>query len=117
MESTQPEINNPVESTETAQNVTNASKTIKIESVPKTSLKSSQEKNFRKQIIDNIPAIADIIDKIWPKKSSIMFSKQKNYTNVYFINDEPCFVQTKDNNDALVPHLKLLHKCKKLINF
>ena len=87
-------------------------KSIRIESVPKTSLKSSQEKNFRKQVIDNIPAIAEIIDDIWPKKATVLIAKQKNYTNVYFVNDEPLFLQVKDKDEALVPHIKLLHKCK-----
>jgi predicted ribosome-associated RNA-binding protein Tma20 len=87
-------------------------KSIKIEAVTRTSLKSSQEKNFRKQILDNMPAMNVIIDKIWPKKSTISFAKLKNYTNVYFVNDEPCFLQVKDKDEALVPHIRLLHKCK-----
>jgi PUA domain protein len=84
-------------------------KPIKIESASKTSLKSSQEKNFRKHVTDSIPAVNEILEKIWPKKATLLFSKQKNYTNVYFINDEPCFLQIKD--EAVVPHLRLLHKC------
>jgi hypothetical protein len=84
-------------------------KPIKIEPASKTSLKSSQEKNFRKHVTDSIPAVQEILEKIWPKKATLLFSKQKNYTNVYFINDEPCFLQIKD--EAVVPHLKLLHKC------
>lgn len=85
-------------------------KPLKIETLNKTSLKSSQEKNLRKQIIDNMPAIADLLDKIWPKKASILVGKQKPYTTIYFVNDEPCFVEVKD--EKIAPHLKLLHKCK-----
>ena len=32
------------------------------------------------------------------------------YTTIYYINDEPSFVQVKDGPFA--PHLRLLHKCK-----
>lgn len=92
------------------QNPVTVYKPIKIESVSKTSLKSSQEKSFRKLVHDSIPNIAAIIDSIWPKKATLLFSRQKNYTNVYFVNDEPCFLQIKD--EAVVPHIKLLHKCK-----
>jgi predicted ribosome-associated RNA-binding protein Tma20 len=102
----------PVENKENVAQTAPTHKSIKIEAVTRTSLKSSQEKNFRKQILDNMPAMADIIDKIWPKKSTISFAKLKNYTNVYFVNDEPCFLQVKDKDEALVPHIRLLHKCK-----
>jgi predicted ribosome-associated RNA-binding protein Tma20 len=91
-------------------------KSVKIETLNKSSLKSAQEKSLRKQIIEHIPNIVEIIDKIWPKKSVLLVGKQKPYNIVYFVNDEPCFIQTKDA--PIVPHLRLLHKCisyKKLI--
>jgi hypothetical protein len=106
-ESTQQTTNNQTNQINQTQNM--IYKPIKIEPASKTSLKSSQEKNFRKHVTDSIPAVQEILEKIWPKKATLLFSKQKNYTNVYFINDEPCFLQIKD--EAVVPHLKLLHKC------
>jgi PUA domain protein len=81
---------------------------IKIENVSKTSLKSSQEKNLKKQILDQNPKVAEIINDIWSKKSTVLLSKLKNYANVYFINDEPMFMQIKDG--PIFPHIKLLHK-------
>lgn len=87
---------------------------IKIETLNKTSLKSSQEKNFRKQVLEQVPRFADILDKIWPKKATLLIGRQKPYTSVFFINDEPCFVQVKDG--PIVPHLRLLHKCNYLNN-
>jgi predicted RNA-binding protein (TIGR00451 family) len=79
---------------------------IKLESVSKTGLKASQEKNFRKQLLEDIPKIEEVIDKIWPKKANLLTGK-KNYI-LYFINDEPCFIQPKEG--PIIPHLKLLHK-------
>ncbi len=32
----------------------------------------------------------------------------KNYSSVYYINDEPCFMQVKDG--PILPHIRLLHK-------
>jgi len=85
-------------------------KPIKIEVLNKTSLKSSQEKSLRKEIMEKIPGVIEILDKIWPKKGTLLLSRQKPYTTIYYINDEPCFVEVKDK--SVVPHLKLLHKCK-----
>lgn len=72
-------------------------------------MKSSQEKNAKKQILEHIPKIAEIFDKIWPKKANVLIGKQKPYTTIYFINDEPCFIQVEEN--PIVPHIRLLHKC------
>lgn len=55
-----------------------------------------------------IPQVSTIIEKIWPKKSIILLAKQKPYTSIYFINDEPCFMQVKEG--PIVPHIRLLHK-------
>jgi hypothetical protein len=85
-------------------------KPIKIETLNKTSLKSSQEKSLRKLVLDSIPAVAEIMDKIWPKKGTLLLAKQKPYTTIYYIEGEPCFVEVKE--ESIVPHLKLLHKCK-----
>ena len=72
-------------------------------------MKSSQEKNVKKQILENIPKIADIFEKIWPKKATVLIGKQKPYTTIYFINDEPQFIQVLES--PIVPHIRLLHKC------
>lgn len=86
-------------------------KQIKTEILNKTSLKSSQEKSLRKQLVDCVPNIADILDRIWPKKSTILVGKIKNtHTTVYFVNDEPLFIQVGENK--ILPHIRLLHKCK-----
>ena len=83
-------------------------KAIKLESISKSSLKASQEKSIKKQEIESIPNIEPIIDKIWTKKSNISVGKQKPHFVIYFINDEPCFLQPKEG--PIIPHLKLLHK-------
>ena len=82
-------------------------KSIKIENVSKQTLKSSQEKAFRKQLIESIPKLEDIIDQIWTKKTDISSGKLENF-KVYFLNNEPCFLQAKEG--PIIPHLKLLHK-------
>jgi predicted ribosome-associated RNA-binding protein Tma20 len=85
---------------------------IKTEVLGKTSLKSSQEKSLRKQLTDCIPNIADLLEKIWPKKSNILVGKIKNsHTTVYFVNDEPVFIQVGE--EKVLPHIRLLHKCIK----
>ena len=80
---------------------------IKLENVSKQSLKSSQEKSFRKQLLESIPKIEQIIDQIWTKKTEIQTGKVENF-RIYFIGDEPCFLQGKEG--PIIPHLKLLHK-------
>ena len=88
-----------------------ATKLIKTEILGKTSLKSSQEKSLRKQLLDCVPQIADLLDKLWPKKSNILIGKIKNsHTTVYFVNDDPLFIQVGEAKIA--PHIRLLHKCK-----
>ena len=79
---------------------------IKLENISKSGLKASQEKNFRKQLLEDIPKIEDVIDKIWPKKANLLMGKK--IFNIYFINDEPCFIQPKEG--PILPYLKLLHK-------
>ena len=83
-------------------------KPIKLENISKSSLKSSQEKSIKKQILESLPNIEPILDKIWTKKSVISIGKQKPHFIIYFINDEPCFLQPKEG--PIIPHLKLLHK-------
>ena len=83
-------------------------KPIKIETLPKSGLKASQEKKLRKEIIEALPLIAPLMDKIWPKKANFQVGKQKPHNIIYFVNNEPCFIEPKDG--PLVPHIKLLHK-------
>ena len=84
-------------------------KPIKIESLSKTGLKASQEKNIRKQILESIPILENgLLDRIWPKKANFQMAKQKPHNIVYFINNEPCFLQPKEG--PIIPHIKLLHK-------
>lgn len=83
-------------------------KIIKVETLAKVGMKASQEKLLRKQIIDSIPKIDDIIDKVWHKKDVIQVANKKPYYMIYFVNNEPCFVQPKDG--PIIPHIKLLHK-------
>ena len=59
---------------------------IKLENVSKQSLKSSQEKSFRKQLLESIPKIEQIIDQIWTKKTEIQTGKVENF-RIYFIGD------------------------------
>ena len=82
-------------------------KPIKLENISKQSLKSSQEKSFRKQLLESIPKIEQIIDQIWTKKTEIQTGKVENF-RIYFLSDEPCFLQGKEG--PIIPHLKLLHK-------
>jgi len=100
------------EQTVTASTTSQPTKQIKTEVLGKTSLKSSQEKSLRKQLTDCIPNIADLLDRIWPKKSNILVGKIKNsHTTVYFVNDEPVFIQVGE--EKVLPHIRLLHKCIK----
>lgn len=87
-------------------------KPIKLENISKQGLKSSQEKTFKKQILESIPKIEDVFDKILNKKSDLKIGKLSNF-HIYFINDEPCFLQAKDG--PVLPHLKLLHKYPHLL--
>ena len=82
-------------------------KPIKIENISKQGMKSSQEKAFRKQLIESIPKIEEIIDQIWTKKVEIQTGKTENF-KIFFLNNEPCFLQAKEG--PIIPHLKLLHK-------
>ena len=109
-ENTQPTITVSTNPQEISQATAHSNlKPIKIETLNKTSLKSSQEKSLRKEILDKIPGVAELLEKIWPKKGTLLLAKQKPYTTIYYINDEPCFVEIKE--ESIVPHLKLLHKC------
>ena len=80
---------------------------IKLENISKQSLKSAQEKSFRKQLLESIPKIEQIIDQILTRKTEIKSGKVDNF-NIYFLGDEPCFLQGKEG--PIIPHLKLLHK-------
>ena len=80
---------------------------IKLENISKQSLKASQEKSFRKQLLESIPKIEQIIDQIWTKKTEIQTGKLDNF-HLYFLAGEPCFLQGKTG--PIIPHLKLLHK-------
>ena len=82
-------------------------KPIKLENVSKQGLKASQEKAFKKQLIESIPKIEQIIDQIWTKKTEIQSGKLEKF-RVYFLNNEPCFLQAKEG--PIIPHLKLFHK-------
>ena len=77
-------------------------KPIKIENVNKQGLKSSQEKSFRKQLLESIPKLEQIIDQIWTKKTEISSGKLENF-KVYFLNNESCFLQAKEG--PIIPHL------------
>ena len=80
---------------------------IKLENISKQSLKASQEKAFRKQLLESIPKIEQIIDQIWTKKTEIQTGKLPNF-HIYFLSGEPSFLQGKEG--PIIPHLKLLHK-------
>ena len=80
---------------------------VKVETINKQGLKSSQEKSFRKQLLESIPKLEQIIDQIWTKKTDISSGKLENF-RIYFLNNEPCFLQAKEG--PIIPHLKLLHK-------
>ena len=69
---------------------------IKLENITKQSLKSSQEKAFRKQLMESIPRIDKIIDQIWTKKTDISSGKLVNF-RIYFLNmSHDSFKQKKD---------------------
>ena len=50
---------------------------VKVETINKQGLKSSQEKSFRKQLLESIPKIEQIIDQIWTKKTDISSGNSK----------------------------------------
>lgn len=81
---------------------------VKIEAIPKTGLKASQEKAIKKQLLEGIPKIEEILDYVWPKKANLQMGKQKPNHIIYFIDEQPCFVQLKEG--VIIPHLKLLHQ-------
>ena len=87
-------------------------KPIKIQNISKQGMKSSQEKAFKKQLLEDLPKIEDILDQIWTKKSDIQTAKTDNF-RIYFIDNEPCFLQAKEG--PIIPHLKLLHKYPMLL--
>lgn len=49
----------------------------KEESLSKSTLKSSQEKALRKKIVDDIPALEELINVLWPKKAGILIGRMK----------------------------------------
>lgn len=51
--------------------------TRKVETLNKASFKSSQEKNLRKRIVEEIPEIEQMLESLWPKKISIYVGKIK----------------------------------------
>ena len=51
--------------------------TLKFESIPKSTLKSSQEKALRKKILEDCPLAVDILDIVWPKKAGLLMGKMK----------------------------------------
>ena len=59
-------------------------KPIKIENISKQGLKSSQEKSFRKQLIESIPKLEQIIDQIWTKKNRNSIRKIRKFQSIFF---------------------------------
>ena len=55
-----------------------------------------------------MPNIENYLSVIWPKKASLALGKKPN-SQIWFINDEPTFVQGHEG--PIVPHLRILHKC------
>jgi PUA domain protein len=78
----------------------------KWESIQKSTLKSSQEKQLRKKIIEDIPNIESLLELIWPKKANILMGKLKPHSIVYFLDDKPLFIQV--DKYPITPHLRLL---------
>ncbi|KAI9670680.1 MAG: translation machinery-associated protein 20 [Alyxoria varia] len=73
----------------------------------RSKLKSSVQRNIRTKIADTYPALAPHIDSIVPKKEQLDVMKLPDRTSLYALNGKPLFWQHMD--DALVPHLKLVH--------
>ena len=67
-------------------------KPIKIDTITKTGLKASQEKKLKKEIIEAIPSIEPLIDRIWPKKANFQIGKQKPHNIIYFIKVIKCII-------------------------
>ena len=63
-------------------------KPVNVETINKQGLKSSQEKSFRKQLIESILKLEQIIDYIWTKKTDISSGKLENF-RIYFLNNGP----------------------------
>ena len=70
-------------------------------------MKSSAQRAIRNRLTDTYPALAPHIDSIVPKKEQLDVVKLPDRTSLYTLNSVPLFWQHMD--DALVPHLKLVH--------
>ena len=75
-------------------------------------MKSSQEKNFKKKLLEHVPEISKVLEEIWPKKANITFGKLKSFQIVYYLDNVPTFV---DVEGFIVPHFTILLKCRKVI--
>jgi PUA domain protein len=78
-------------------------------------VKSSVGKKIVETIKEEYPLIEDVIEELFPKKSSILIAKCHNRVTLIIVNKHPLFFQEYDG--PFYPHLKLLHKCKKIILF
>lgn len=86
---------------------------MKYESLSKSTLKSSQEKAIRKKIIEDCPAVEEVLELLWPKKAGLLVAKVKPHTTIYFIKDLPVFIQV--DKFPITPHMRVYLECNSFI--
>lgn len=75
---------------------------------PRTKLKSSAQRAIRAKVCDTYPELEPYIDTIVPKKAQLDVIKLPDRVTLYALASTPLFFQHMD--DALIPHLRLVHK-------
>ena len=71
-------------------------------------VKSSVQRNIRKDIIERYPAIEPYMDDVMPKKEDVYLTKCSNKITLISCGREPLFFQ--DGNGPYIPCLRVIHK-------
>jgi len=69
-------------------------------------LKSSVQRAVRGAVMDQMPALENVLDEIWPKKAAVTMAKCEGHVNIYLVDGVPLFFQRRDG--PLFPTLRLL---------
>ncbi|EAT85586.1 translation machinery-associated protein 20 [Parastagonospora nodorum] len=79
-----------------------------ITSGAKSKVKSSAQRGIRSKVLEEYPKLEPYIEDILPKKEQLDLVKLPDRVSLYTLNNTPLFFQHMD--DALMPHLTLVHK-------
>eukprot|EP00041_Stephanoeca_diplocostata_P029115 m.852106 g.852106 ORF g.852106 m.852106 type:complete len:137 (+) comp23494_c0_seq24:206-616(+) len=78
-----------------------------------TQVKSSVARGIKGKLVEQYPAIEDIIDDLIPKKSPLYEIRCKDHVKIYAVNEELLFFQQRDGH--FYPTLRLVHKYPNLL--